>query len=318
MMDDPSEQTEQDSITSDLAAVKIEVDKLWKAVNAIQGKFEFELPVKQSQTATLNEYKLKCAEYEDKIESLQQERTSLMEEIRILSKDQNVTTQQHSEPSDAWQTVRAKSHPDSSSAKISKQGKKKKNAQAQEPQNEGKNAKVNQQDTQTSRSNEETIIIGDSIIKGLRRDLLSQAAKRRVTVRSFPSATTTDMKHYLQLCVELNPKMIILHTGTNDLKSSTSPREVAEKIVDLGNMITSRSPDTQLTISSLTTRLDEDSLTKKVTDCNKVLRTFCNQNGWGFVKHPNIDESCLNDSKLHLNKKGIAVLASNLVNNIVH
>ena len=204
-----------------------------------------------------------CRTDEDKIESLQQERASLMEAMKILSKDRNVTTQHH-EPYDAWQTVRSKSHPDSSSAKISKQGKKKKNAQAQEPQNEGKNAKVNQQDTQTSRSNEETIIIGDSIIKGLRRDLLSRAAKRRVTVRSFPGATTTDMKHYLQLCVELNPKMIILHTGTNDLKSSTSPREVAEKIVDLGNMITSRSPDTQLTISSLTTRLDEDSLTKKV------------------------------------------------------
>ena len=88
VMDDPSEQTEQDSITSDSAAI----DKLWKAVNAIQRKFEFELPAKQSQTATLelelNEYKLKCAEYEGKIESLQQERASLMEAIRFLSTDQ--------------------------------------------------------------------------------------------------------------------------------------------------------------------------------------------------------------------------------------
>ena len=73
-------------------------------------------------------------------------------------------------------------HPDSSSAKISQQGKKKKDAQAQEPQNEGKNARVNQQDTQRSRSNEDTIIVGDSITKGLRRDLLSRAAKRRITV----------------------------------------------------------------------------------------------------------------------------------------
>ena len=48
VMDDPSEQTEQDSITSDSAAVKIEIDKLWKAVHAIQRKFEFELPAKQS------------------------------------------------------------------------------------------------------------------------------------------------------------------------------------------------------------------------------------------------------------------------------
>ena len=214
-------------------------------------------------------------------------------------------------------TVRSKSHPDSSKAKTSKQGKKKKNAQAHEPQNEGKYVRVNHQDTHRSRSNEETIIIVDSIIKGLRRDLLSRAAKRRVAVRSFPGATTIDMKHYLQPCVELNAKMIILHTGTNDLKSSTSPRDVAEEIVDLGNMITSSSPDTRLTISSLTPRLDEDSLTKKVTDCNKILRTFCKQNGWGFVQHPNIDKSCLNNRKLQ-KKKGIAILASNSVNNIVH
>ena len=33
--------------------------------------------------------------------------------------------------------------------------------------------------------NDATIIIGDSIIKGLRNDLLSRATKHRVTVRSY-------------------------------------------------------------------------------------------------------------------------------------
>ena len=42
------------------------------------------------------------------------------------------------------------------------------------------------------RPNEGTIIVGDSIVKGLRRG----AAKQRVTVRSFPGATTADMEHY--------------------------------------------------------------------------------------------------------------------------
>ena len=166
-------------------------------------------------------------------------------------------------------------------------------------------------------SNEETIIVGDSIIKGLRRDLLSRAAKRPVTVRSFPGATTADMKHYLQPSLEAKPKAIVLHVGTNDVKNSSSGRNVAEKIVDLGNVIATNSPDTKLTISAITQRFDEDSLKKKITDCNKVLRTFCNQHGWSFVEHPNIDETCLNNHKLHLNKKGIAILASNFVNNIV-
>ena len=46
------------------------------------------------------------------------------------------------------------------------------------------------------RPNEGTIIVGDSIVKGLRRDILSGAAKQRVTVRSFPGATSADMEHY--------------------------------------------------------------------------------------------------------------------------
>ena len=53
--------------------------------------------------------------------------------------------------------------------------------------------------------NDTTVMIGDSIIKGLRNDLLSHAAKRRVTVRKFPTASSSDMKHYLQPSLQLEP-----------------------------------------------------------------------------------------------------------------
>ena len=76
--------------------------------------------------------------------------------------------------------------------------------------------------------NDTTVITGDSIINGLRNNLLSRATKRRVTVRSFPGASSSDMKHYLQPSLLLEPSGIILHAGTNDLRDS-SPRAVAEK-----------------------------------------------------------------------------------------
>ena len=88
--------------------------------------------------------------------------------------------------------------------------------------------------------NDTTIIIGDSIIKGLRNDLLSRATKRRVTVRSFPGASSSDMKHYLQPSLQLGPREIILHAGTNDVRDS-SPRTVAEKLVDLAKLVPSTS-----------------------------------------------------------------------------
>ena len=165
--------------------------------------------------------------------------------------------------------------------------------------------------------NDTAVIIGDSIIKGLRNDLLSRATKRRVTIRSFPGASSSDMKHYLQPSLQLKPSEIILHGGTNDLRDSSS-RAVAEKLVDLGNLISSSSPSTKVTISALTQRIDDKSLGKKVTECNKIIKSFCNQNGWVLVQHPNIDLSCVNSQKLHLNRKGIAILASNFVNHLTN
>ena len=113
------------------------------------------------------------------------------------------------------------------------------------------------------------------------------------------------MKHYLQPSLQLEPSEIILHAGTNDLRDS-SPRAVAEKLVDLGNLVSSSSPRTKVTISALTQRFDDESLGKK-TECNKIIKSFCNQNGWVIVQHPNIDLCCVNSQKLHLNRKGIAI-----------
>ena len=85
--------------------------------------------------------------------------------------------------------------------------------------------------------------MGDSIVKGLSRDLISRAVKWRGTVRSLPGATTADMAHYLQPSLAAKLKAIIFHFGTNDLNISSSGRNVAEKIVHMGNMIATNSPN---------------------------------------------------------------------------
>ena len=116
-----------------------------------------------------------------------------MESIKILSSDLSVSSHDPQPASDDWQTVT------SNKSNNPKRGKKKKKGKAssqnQQLQMENNDTSENGQGEQ--RPNEGTIIVGDSIIKGLRRDLLSRAAKQRVTVRSFPGATTADMEHYL-------------------------------------------------------------------------------------------------------------------------
>jgi len=62
-----------------------EVHKLWIAVESINSQLKY--PSKQASTIEfeLNQYKLKCATYEDKIKRMEQEKVCLLESLRILS-----------------------------------------------------------------------------------------------------------------------------------------------------------------------------------------------------------------------------------------
>ena len=64
---------------------KNEIHKLWIAVESINSQLKF--PSKQASTFEheLNQYKLKCATYEDKIKKMEEEKACLLESLRILS-----------------------------------------------------------------------------------------------------------------------------------------------------------------------------------------------------------------------------------------
>ena len=252
------------------------------------------------------------------------ENKSLQESINILNADNQLLSTKVNELSNRLelQVLNAQNQNQDQASdfvEVRSKKKKKKSKGSKSPQGQQAATSMDQehQEHVAPQRNDTAVIIGDSIIKGLRNDLLSRATKRRVTVRSFPGASSSDMKHYLQPSLQLKPSEIILHAGTNDLRDSSS-RAVAEKLVDLGNLISSSSPSTKVTISALTQRFDDESLGKKVTECNKIIKSFCNQNGWVLVQHPNIDLSCVNSQKLHLNRKGIAILASNFVNHLTN
>ena len=66
-------------------------------------------------------------------------------------------------------------------------------------------------------------------------------------------------------------------------------------------------------ISGLCPRGDEYN--DKATKVNEHLESICNSRNIGFMKNENIDATRhLNNSKLHLNRKGDAILASNIRN----
>ena len=62
--------------------------------------------------------------------------------------------------------------------------------------------------------------LGDSIVKHVEGWRLNKRMKSTVSVRCIPGATTNAMKHHLKGCLEdTSPDNLILHHGTNNLKS---------------------------------------------------------------------------------------------------
>lgn len=141
---------------------------------------------------------------------------------------------------------------------------------------------------------------------------MSKAA--RVVSKCFPGSSVDDMCHYAIPTIKKKPDKVILHVGTNNIPEAESARHIAEKIVDLATFIEKESPHTKVTISSLITRKDSEAFKPKIEETNKILKSFATQRSWNFIDHKTINDSCLNNGGLHLNKKGHGLLIKNMIN----
>ena len=77
-----------------------------------------------------------------------------------------------------------------------------------------------------------TAILGNSIVKDLKGWKLSDE-KNKVVVKHFSGAKTKDMESYIISTLEQNPETIIIDSGSNDLKSDSSPEEIVRYITNL-------------------------------------------------------------------------------------
>ena len=133
-----------------------------------------------------------------------------------------------------------------------------------------------------------------------------------MAVKSFSGSKTEDMADYLKPLMRKTPDEIIVHVGTNDVKDDTKSAEVvAAGILNLGNQIKDKLPNTKVSFSSLIVRKDKTSVLNKINNINVILKRVCDQNNWTYVDHNNIDYSCLNRGGLHLNRKGSSLVSKN-------
>ena len=72
-----------------------------------------------------------------------------------------------------------------------------------------------------------------------------------------------------------------------------------------------KSPNTEITLSLITVRKDDQKLSEAAKTMNDRLRKFATKNKLVYIENKNIDETCLSKGKLHLNRKGKSILANN-------
>ena len=133
-------------------------------------------------------------------------------------------------------------------------------------------------------------------------------------VKTFSGATVTDMKSYIIPTKGFENDIIILHCGTNDLRSIKKPNDIADDIINLAMDMKTETND--LMISGIVPR--RDKLNGKGVEVNKCLISLCNDNNIHFIDNMNVSTAFdLNTSGLHLNRKGTYVLGGNFVNAIM-
>ena len=89
----------------------------------------------------------------------------------------------------------------------------------------------NQDNSQShSQKKRTTLIIGDSILSGLREFKMSKW--KTIKIPTFPGATIGDMKFFIIPQLRKSPDKIVLHVGTNDVPHTT-PKEMFKAIIDL-------------------------------------------------------------------------------------
>ena len=159
------------------------------------------------------------------------------------------------------------------------------------------------------RVNKKVFIVGDSIVKHVKGYELTQSLENwKVHVKDFPGARVRCMQDYVQPTLRQYPDHIILHVGTNDLATNVPTDTVAESIVELAMSL--KSDSTSVAISNITVRNDKHK--NKVRQTNKHLKTLCMERNIELINHDStITEKHLNGSRLHLNKRGTAILSNN-------
>ena len=171
--------------------------------------------------------------------------------------------------------------------------------------------KEHQTEDKNDRRNEKSVIIlGDSIVKHLNGWELSKRLPRcKVYVKHLSGSKAQCIKYYLKPSLRQNPSHFILHVGSNDLTSEKSSKAIAKEIMNIAVSIKSEAHDVSV-LTNIIVRTDIQQLNLKAIEVNNLLADFCKEMNFSLIDNSKpVQAQYLNNSRLHLNKKGSQVLS---------
>ena len=131
-----------------------------------------------------------------------------------------------------------------------------------------------------------------------------------------PGSTTEDFRDYVKLVVRTKTDFLVTHTGMNDLMNGVNTMKEKKNIV---KYVRDLDKDRKINIGILNIISSSDrNPGQQIRDLNLRLKRYSEGNNFLFVDNVNVEEFCLNNSKLCLNHKGTNLLCPHIKNPICH
>ena len=153
------------------------------------------------------------------------------------------------------------------------------------------------------------VLIGDSVIKDIIPEKISA---RKVHKFCYPGKTAKEIASDIQtINIRDLASYVIIHAGTNNLPEQPSST-CLEHIQNLCLTVKSKFGNAKIGISGITLR-EDIHLNDKIQEVNNGIKEMCKKCKYTFIDNSNIKSNSLNRSKLYLNTKGSALLASGFI-----
>ena len=148
------------------------------------------------------------------------------------------------------------------------------------------------------------------MVKHVKENRLSNK-QHNVKVNPFRGSTTANMQDHIKQYLEEKPDIFGIHSGTNDIPRNINTLKHMKKLV---KAIRENSENTEIFISSIINRYDEEEYNIKIDTINEKIEKYCKDNNIHFVNNNNINRQGIGRDKIHLNYSGNSILAKNFLN----